>query len=202
MIAILAALSVMLGDEIPLELPQSPDRPSISSADLKGLRENNVFSPHRTKPFTRKPDPGERDVIRRPPEPSKPKPLVVTGLFSDPVTGVPKGIVEDRNDERHRHLKEPKFVVGGEEFAGLKIEAVTADHVVVTRGDVRKECKVGDALPEGDAPPAASEPTSDSKPGEAAPSAAPALDDASKNSIIEALKARNKKRRTSGEDEP
>ena len=210
MIAILAAMSAMIGDEIPVELPQSPDRPSISSADLKGLRENNIFSPHRTKPFESKRGSDPRPPDRRPPEPSKPKPLVVTGLFSDPVTGAPKAIVEDRNDERHRHLKEPKFVVGGEEFLGLKIEEVTAEHVVVVRGETRKTCKIGEALPEGDvpavpAPSGSASPESESKPVEAASrtapesAPAPAVDDATKSGILEALRAKNKRKRT---DEP
>jgi hypothetical protein len=194
MIAILAAMSALTADEIPVELPQSPDRPSIASSELKGLRENNIFSPHRTKPF----EPRRSETTRpepRPAAPSKPKPLLVTGLFADPVTGVPKAIVEDRNDERHRHLKEPKFCVGGEEFLGLKIEAVTADHVVVTRGDVRKECKVGDALPEGDVPAVA---PSSSSTSESTSAPAPALEEGTKNDILEALRARNKRKR----DEP
>ena len=193
-IAILVLMSALSADEIPVELPQSPDRPSISQAELKGLLENNVFSPHRTRAF--EPRRGEsRGETRRPETPSKPKPLTITGLFADPVSGVPKAIVEDRNDERHRILKEPKFVVGGEEFAGLKIESVSADGVVVSRGDVKKECRLGDPLPEGDAP--AASPSGDSETKTDAAPAAPALDDASKNDVLERLRKSNGRRRSS-----
>lgn len=207
-IALLATMSAVLAlspvegpaDEIPVELPQSPDRPSISAADLRGLRENNVFSPYRSKPF--EPRRSEtRSAERRPEAPARPKPLVVTGLFSDPETGTPKAIVEDRNDERNRVLKEPKFVVGGEEFHGLRIESVSADAVVVSRGDVTKECRLGDALPEIEAPTPApssdsSETRSEAAPA-AAPSSAPALDDAAKNDVLERLRRANGRRRSS-----
>jgi len=203
MMSVLPALSRVEGsaDEIPVELPQSPDRPSIAAAELKGLRENNVFSPHRTKPFELRRSDGPR-AERRPEAPAKPKPLVVTGLFSDPVTGAAKAIVEDRNEERHRVLKEPKFVVGGEEFAGLKIESVGADVVVVSRGDVKKECRLGDALPEADAAASPSAPSSNDDgetkaEGDSATAPAPAADDASKNDVLERLRKSNGRRRTS-----
>lgn len=194
-IAILAMMSVLSADEVPVELPQSPDRPSISSAELKSLRENNVFSPHRTKPFEPRRSEARREERR--PDPAKPKPLVVTGLFNDPDTGIPKAIVEDRNEERYRILQSPKFVVGGEEFAGFKIESVGADAVVVSRGDVTKECRLGDALPEAEAP-AVPAPSGDSEAkSETAPAAAPAPDDAAKGDVLERLRKSNGRRRSS-----
>jgi hypothetical protein len=216
MIALIAAVSLLTADEIPVELPQSPDRPPLAASELKGLRENNVFSPYRTKPF----DTGRSRTDSRRPEPrveAPPvyKPLVVTGLFIDPVSGTPTVIVEDRNVERYRLLKEPRFAVAGDEVGGIKIESVTEDVVVVSRGEERKELRVGGSLPEGDRPPPPP-PGTESRTGtpsaESAPAAAPAatpapaavpaatpspaLDDSSKNSILEALRDRNKRRRS------
>lgn len=128
--------------------PQDPDRIPIPLAELKSLRENNVFSPHKTV----KKEPPVRTSRthdpKPPPPPPKPKPPLVTGILLDPQTKAYQVVVEDRNETRLRLLKEPVFLKAGDEVLVYRIESVTTDRVVVRFGESTKEIKVGEALPE------------------------------------------------------
>ncbi|HEX7897669.1 MAG TPA: hypothetical protein VF950_07900 [Planctomycetota bacterium] len=179
--------------------PQDPDRPAYSSADLKALREANVFSPHRKSGSSSS---GRRDERRSEPRtepaPARPKPLQVTGFVLDPVTKTPRAIVEDRNDEKLRTLKEPLFAKPGDEAAGWTFEEVTSEQVTIVQGETKKVLRVGESFPEpaGAAAPTSVAETTTDKPAEVKP---PPVDDAAKNDILERLKQKNKKKRT---DEP
>lgn len=179
--------------------PQDPDRPSFSEADLKGLRELNIFSPkgRSGSGFTRRE--GPREERRSDPVVVRPKPIQVTGFILDPATKTPRAILEDRNDEKHRTLKEPLFAKPGDSAGGWTVEDVLADQITIVQGETKKTLKVGEAFPEAAAaaaPPGTS-PTSSTPAVEAPP--APPLDDAAKNDVLERLKQKNKKKRS---DEP
>ena len=182
--------------------PQDPDRPTYSVTDLKALREANIFAPGRGKSSSERSS-SRRDE-RRPesrsePAPSRPKPLQVTGFVVDPATRTPRAIVEDRNDEKFRTLKEPLFAKPGDQAQGWTVEEVTPEQVTIVQGETRKVLRVGESFPE---PAAVEKPATPS--GEPVkPEAAPApVDDGARNDILERLKQKNKKKRSDGSDEP
>jgi hypothetical protein len=121
---------------------QDPDRLPVPAAELKALRETNLFSPIRAKP-------ARRDSSRVEAPPARPKPPVVTGIFFDEKTQTHRVVVEDRNEERFKRFKEPKFLKVGDEVVGLKIQSVSAEKaMILLQGDSSKELRVGDALPD------------------------------------------------------
>lgn len=183
----------------PEALEQDPDRPTYSVGDLKLLRESNLFSPKRTSsgPSGRR---EERPSERRPESaPARAKPLQVTGFVLDPASKTPRAILEDRNGEAFRTLKEPLFAKAGDQAAGWTVEEVLADQLTIVQGESRKTLRVGESFPEPEG--TASAPVS-STGASASPEAAPApvLDDAAKNDVLERLRQKNKKKRS--DDEP
>jgi hypothetical protein len=183
--------------------PQDPDRPTYSLADLKALREANVFAPHRSKSAARTSSPRREDrrETRVEAPPARAKGLLVTGFIVDPATRTPRAVLEDRNDEKFRTLKEPLFAKPGDEAQGWKVEEVAVDQVVVSKAEVRKTLRLGESFPE---PEAAATPASTSSAGAPAPAAeaAPPLEEGEKNDILERLKQKNKKKRSESADEP
>ena len=143
------------GDETPVRpgdsapgkpLAQALDngRPPISATDLKLLRETNIFAPQtvkRTAP--RGPRPSSSS---KPAAPAKPKPPVVTGIFYDTQQQTHIVFVEDRNDAALKQFKEPKFLKPGDQVAGLKVDSVSAEKAVFSKGGVPSELHVGDPL--------------------------------------------------------
>lgn len=129
---------------------QDPDRPAISLADLKLLRDTNIFAPRSAKRTTPKISKSDRPTRFEPAAPVKPKPPVVTGIFFDPKAETYLVVVEDRNVEPLRQFKEPKFLKSGDEVAGCKVGAVTAEQAVFVHGEASKELRVGDSLPSDD----------------------------------------------------
>ncbi len=183
--------------------PQDPDRPRVSISDFKGLRENNIFSPH--KP----PRPVKREESRpqahapppTAPPPARPKMPVVTGFFFDEASGAYQVVVEDRNtDPKFKFFDKPRFLKAGEEFMGWAVESVDMGLALVRVGDEVRELAAGGSLPEGAVAPAAV-PQSGQGPAETAgpvvPKAepAPAIDEAMRNKILEELRRRYRKKR-------
>lgn len=205
--------AVLGAPQAPAEaVEQDPDRPAYPLADLKLLREANVFSPLR-KPGTSSGRREERrSETRSEPAPTRPKPIQVTGFVLDPSTKTPRAILEDRNSESLRTLKEPFFAKAGDQAGGWTVEEVLADQVTIVQGETKKTLKVGESFPEPVSHAEASPRSGDAKAGppasEGAASAAGAppaataspASDASKNEILERLKQKNKKKRS--EDEP
>ena len=130
---------------------QDPDRPAISASDLKALRENNFFAPHTKRPV--KPPYQPKDRNKPPVTPAKPKPPCVTGIFFDVKSQDYLVIVEDRNEGSLKFFKEPKFLKVGDEVLGVKLQSVTSEKAVFQKGEVSKEARVGDPMPETDAKP-------------------------------------------------
>lgn len=174
------------GDE---PLPQDPDRPALK-IDLSSLKGHNIFAPYRVKPRTTSSAPAP-SVASAPAAPARPKPPVVTGFVLDPETRAPKVVVEDRNEPRLKLLQEPKFLAAGDEILGCRIESVAEGTAVVVLGEVRRELRTGDALPDGNWEAPAGVPP--------APAGEARADEAAANDILERLRSRNKKRR---DDEP
>jgi hypothetical protein len=129
---------------------QDPDRPAISAADLKALRDTNIFAPRNVKRMPSRTVPSVRNT---PPPPYKPKPPVVTAIFFDAASQAHQVIVEDRNDSTHRYFKDPKFMKSGDEWAGVKVDSITQDAAVFSKSGASKEVHIGEALPEIDAKP-------------------------------------------------
>lgn len=178
--------------------PQDPDRLPYPVADLKALREANVFSPTKSRASSSRREDRRPESRSAEPVVARPKPLVVTGFVLDPATKTPRAIIEDRNEEKFRRLKEPLFAKGGEEAAGWTLEDVTSEQVTVVQGEIRKTLRVGESFPESTSPEAAPAP-------EGSTPAVPALEtkplqEGEKNDILERLRQKNKKKRS--EDEP
>jgi len=157
--------------------PQDPDRPALSLSELKGLRDNNIFSPpkpKRTEP-SRREDKREDRRSGEPAAPPRPKPALLTGVIFDLKTGTHLAIFEDRNpapkdskDPDLRQFKEPKFLSAGAELAGYVIESVSPEKVVIKKGEAVKELKVGESLPDDGAPASAVPPSPSEGPAPAA----------------------------------
>lgn len=156
------------GDELPAQSAKSPvpapppaqegERPALSAAELKLLKDTNIFAPRSTKRprYT----PGSRDSKRTetPSTPAKPKPPVVTGIFFDAKAEMFLVVVEDKNVESLRMFKEPKFLKAGDEVVGFKVSAITADKATFVKGDVSKDLKVGEPMPGADGKPVSAAP--------------------------------------------
>ena len=178
--------------------PPAPSRPQIAAADLKALRETNIFSPYRARGEI--PKPATSTATSRTTRSTStysrgPKPPLVTGIVLDPEGGDHRVVVEDRNSSSFRKFDKPKFLKAGDELMGYTIESVARDRVVLRRDEETKELAVGDSFPadggaasgEGDAP----SPSTGIK----------KLDDSTRNAVLEQLRQKlNKKRRY--DDEP
>ncbi len=127
---------------------QDPDRPAIAAADLKALRETNIFAP---KGIRRTPPTSSTSSRGTPPAPYRQKPPVITAIFLDLASQAHQVIVEDRNDSTHRYFKEPKFMKVGDEWAGVKVESVTQESAIFNKAGVSKEVHLGEGLPESEA---------------------------------------------------
>jgi hypothetical protein len=170
MIDLVMVLTLMaLGDELPAQSgkssknapPGAPapapvqdgERPSLSVAELKLLKDTNIFAP---KGMKKRYTPSSRPSggSKEPAVPAKPKPPVVTGIFFDAKADTFLVVVEDKNtDATLKLFKEPKFLKVGDEVVGFKVTSVTADKAVFLKGDVSKELKVGEPMPGADGKP-------------------------------------------------
>jgi len=200
---IVAALCAL---QAPAEaVEQDPDRPTYSLSDLKLLRETNLFSPKRSSSSSAGRRDERRDERRIESAPARPKPLLVTGFVLDPASQTPRAILEDRNGEATRALKEPLFAKPGDQAGGWTVEAVLADQLTIVQGETKKTLRVGESFPEPASAPASAGasagPDSASGHAEAAPRSGDAkADDAAKNDVLERLRQKNKKKRA--DDEP
>jgi len=158
MIDLVMVLTLMtLGDELPAQSGKSsktappaapapapvPDgeRPSLSAAEVKLLKDSNIFAPKGTKKRYSSP-PRPPGGSKEPAAPAKPKPPVVTGIFFDAKADTFLVVVEDKNtDSSLKLFKEPKFLKVGDEVVGF------------LKGDVSKELKVGEPMPGADGKP-------------------------------------------------
>jgi hypothetical protein len=133
---IVAALCVLQAPAETVE-PQDPDRPAYPAADLKALRESNVFSPRRSGGSSSSSGRREerRSETRSEPTPVRPKPIQVTGFVLDPATKTPRAILEDRNDEKLRALKEPLFAKPGDEAAGWTLNETSGGNLLIESSD-------------------------------------------------------------------
>ena len=191
----------------PAQAPD-PDRPAISSTELKALRDSNIFAPRNAKKrpvYTSR----ESSKPRTPSAPAQPKPPVVTGIFMDVKQQCYIVVVEDRNDSSLRQFKEPKFLKTGDEACGYKIGPVTAEKAVFLKGDASKEYRVGEALGSTDAK------VSDAAPSSDDPDAVPVegeekadkteikpLDNEEKTKVLEKMRRdRGKKARPSNDEQ-
>ena len=206
---ILALLLAQQGK--PVEAPQSKpaaaaapaqevDRPSISAAEIKSLRDTNIFAPKNAKRKPPSTTPSSRTPSRfESTAPAKPKPPVITGIFFDGKAQAWLVVVEDRNESSLKQFKEPKFLKTGDEVGGLKVGAVTAERASFLKGETARELKVGEALPVDDkaVEGAAHDPE--------APSAAEAeikpADAESNNRVLEELKKKRGKKERPSNDE-
>jgi hypothetical protein len=188
--------------------PQDPDRPRLSIRDFKGLRENNVFAPAKPVRTAAPRHEGRKEAPSSPPPavPAKPRTPLVTGFVFDDETQAFHVLVEDRNsDVKLKLFTQPRFLKAGEEFLGYGIEAVDREVVTVKAGETVKELKAGDSFPEGvgkapektEAPadPSSGEKTEATPAPVKAAEAAPALDEAVRNKILEERKSKFKKKR-------
>jgi len=139
---------------VPAPAPvQEGERPSLSVAELKLLRDSNIFAPRSAKRSTRFSKESRPRGSETPAPPPKPKPPVVTGIFFDAKADAFLVVVEDRNSDPLKHFKEPKFLKVGDEVVGYKIVSVTADKAVFSKGETSKELKVGESMPAVDGKP-------------------------------------------------
>ena len=187
---------------------QEVDRPALSAADIKALRDTNIFAPRNAK---RKPAPEIKSSGRssrfESSAPAKPKPPVVTGIFFDGKAQVWLVVVEDRNESSLKQFKEPKFLKTGDEVAGLKVGVVTAEKASFLKGDNSKEAKelkVGDPLPADDKAVSAAAPAASSDDPEAPPAAEAEIkpaDAETNNKVLEELKKKRGKKDRPSNDE-
>ena len=131
MIDVSLILVLLLQQGKPVEAPQSKpaaaaapaqevDRPLISAAEIKSLRDTNIFAPRNTKRKAPSHSPASRTSARfESSTPAKPKPPVITGIFFDGKAQAWLVVVEDRNESSLKQFKEPKFLKAGDEVNGL-----------------------------------------------------------------------------------
>jgi hypothetical protein len=195
---ILAALCALQAP--PEAIEQDPDRPTYSVGDLKLLRESNLFSPKRSSSSSSGSS-YRREERRSESAPARPKPLQVTGFVLDPASKSPRAILEDRNSDAFKTLKEPLFAKAGDQAAGWTVSEVLADQLTIVQGETTKTLRVGESFPEAAVDTGAAAPASaDAPAAPAKPEAAPALDEGAKNDVLERLRQKNKKKRA--DDEP
>jgi len=132
----------------PVAPAQDSERPAIPAAELKALRENNIFAPRSAK--FRPPKAPGGSSRGTPAAPIKPRAPVVTGVFFDEKLQCQRVIVEDKNDAAHKFFKEPMFMKVGDEWGGFKVEAVTQEKATFSKGGVSKGVGIGESLPEVD----------------------------------------------------
>jgi len=178
MIDIILVLGLLaLGDELPAQsgksskssTPPAPapapvqegERPALSMAEIKMLRDTNIFAPKSAKRSTRYVKTDTKNKSETPAAPPKPKPPVVTGIFYDAKAQTFLVVVEDRNSDSLKQFKEPKFLKTGDEVAGYKVASVTEAKAVFTKGDLSKDLKVGESLPGSDGKPVSVAPVTD-----------------------------------------
>jgi len=175
---------------------QDADRPAIPAAELKALRENNIFAPRSAK--LRPPKAPGGSPRGAPAVPAKPRAPVVTGTFFDEKLQAHRVIVEDKNDASHKFFKDPMFLKVGDEWGGLKVEAVTKDKAIFNKGGASKEINIGESLPDVEnGPLSATSPDDES--GETDRTSIPA-DPASPNSPSSAKKNSSRSRSESSAD--
>lgn len=178
MIDLLLVLSLLAAGELPAQSgksskanPPAPapapvqegERPFLSAAEIKLLKDSNIFAPRSKRPRIKETPKGPGSRPEAPSAPQHPKPPVITGIFFDAKAQAFLVVVEDRNTvESLKLFKEPKFLKPGDEVVGYKVASVTAEKAVFVRGEISKELKVGETIPGAD--------------GKAV-SAAPAVDD-------------------------
>ncbi len=112
--------------------------------DLKGLADDNLFSPPRKKDDRPK-DPAKDPVKEAP----KPRMLSVTGFVFHEAGKRYEALVEDRewNDKEKKYaVKEIRFVKAGDELAGGSVVEVTAERLVLKSGEKSTELKAGDQV--------------------------------------------------------
>jgi hypothetical protein len=123
---------------------QDGERPLISAAEVKSLRDSNIFAPRTAK---RRPPVKGSDYVKRPSAPAQPRPPVVTGIFYDAKAQAFLVVLEDRNEASLKQFKEPKFLKAGDDVNGYKVASVTAEKAAFLKGEISKELKVGESLP-------------------------------------------------------
>lgn len=213
MIDVMLLLAILVAQGKPVEAAQSKpsasaapaqesERPVFSAAELKALRETNIFAPRSQKRRPPPPSTSSRTSTRyEPSAPARPKPPVITGIFFDGKTEAWLVVVEDRNEASLKQFKEPKFLKAGDEVHGLKVASVTAEKATFLKGDVAKELRVGESLPADDKAVSAA-PSSD---GPEAPPPAEVeikpVDAESSARILEELKKRRGKKDRPSNDE-
>jgi hypothetical protein len=176
-----------------LDAGQDPDRPPYSSAEIKALKESNLFSPYRS------PSAPSRSSERRPETPrvetpAVPRPPVLTGIFFDAASGAWRAIVEDRNTSSLRRFTAPMFISSGDAVGDVTASSVEASHAVFLYEGEPRQVRVGESLPG----PLGSAGTSTSGSGTSAPAVEiKPIDAETRDSVLEALKRRNK-----GKDRP
>ncbi|HLY75389.1 MAG TPA: hypothetical protein VKU80_14810 [Planctomycetota bacterium] len=126
---------------------QDPDRPAIPVADLKALRENNIFAPRSAKMRPPRPQGGSSRTAKDD-APVKPRSPVVTCIYFDTALQVHQAILEDKNPAGHRFFKDPMFMKAGDEWRGFKLESLTQDKATFNKGGVPKEVGIGEPLPD------------------------------------------------------
>jgi hypothetical protein len=218
MVAWLVALASMAAAQAKPAEAKTGVSAVVSEADLKRLKEHNIYSPRSPKREVRidrdrRGGTSSSGPSSAPPVELKPKPPVLTGLVFDEKAGGHVALVEDRNpvparegDRDLRLFKEPRFLKAGDTLLVYTIETVTADSISLTQGEAKKELRVGESFP--DIPGT----TSSTPAPAAAPSAAPAPAEAkpevrteaktetpstgeSAEDILKKLRDRNKKNR-------
>jgi len=185
--------------------PQDPDRSAVSAADLKALRETNIFAPKTVKRLAPRvtSTTSSRSSV---PTPYRQKPPILTAIYLDLATNAQQVIVEDRNDSSHRYFKDPKFMRTGDEWAGVKIESITQDVAVFSKDGVSKEVRIGESLPETDAKPLSSTEGADEganddgeTPASAGSEAKPRIQTSEEqNRVLEEMRRRNRKKNRPG----
>jgi hypothetical protein len=205
---------VLTQSKPPVEAPQSKpaaapaqegERPVISSAEIKSLRDSNIFAPRNQK----RKAPSYTSSSKGPSRfetaaPAKPKPPVITGIFFDGKAQAWLVVVEDRNESSLKQFKEPKFLKTGDEVNGLKVGAVTAEKAAFQKGETVKELKVGESLPADDksvsAAPSASATDDPEAPPPAEVEIKPADAESNARTLEELKKRRGKKERPSNDE--
>ena len=181
--------------------------PAALRADLKALRENNIFSPKLTRDERDRRDKAKRSSAetasgsdskkgRSSVVEVAPRPPAVTGIIFNQKNRDYQALVEDRN-EKNKILSGPKFVQAGDELLGFVVEKVEKDQVVLRQGAATRALRIGDSLP--DAGLKISPGPSSTSAKAPAPEAKP-VDEEAQKKVIEELRGRYKKKRDVLED--
>src|ERR1043166_350526 len=124
---------------------QDPDRPPLPAADLRALREYNIFAPSK---IVRKEHKPSTPVVKEK-KLARPTPPLLTGIILDPAARAYQAVVEDRNKyEKLKLLKAPLFLKAGDEFLVYRIETVSSEKGTIKYGESSKDLKVGDTFPD------------------------------------------------------